>query len=82
MNSLWFTFIHPRMFIILFRCSYCKQFNPVFDSVVKKSPYEGIKFGKLDGQAHKDAAEKYKIFSYPTLAFFWKGIDMPIFYRK
>lgn len=26
--------------------------------------------------------DKYDVYSYPSVALFWKGIDMPIFYRK
>lgn len=71
-----------RIFLSTCRCKYCQIFTPKFEQLAKINKIEGLNFGKLDGPAYKNLTEKYDIYSYPTIALFWRGIDAPIFYRK
>jgi thioredoxin 1 len=53
-------------------CSPCKIMNPRMRRLSKI--YQGkVAFGRLDTQQYKDSAQKYKIMSIPSLAFFSHG---------
>lgn len=54
----------------------------MFEQLAKIHNISGLHFGKIDATVYKDVSDKYDVFSYPTLALFWKGIDTPIFYRR
>jgi hypothetical protein len=38
--------------------------------------------GKIDGPAYPELTKKYLVYTYPSIALFWKDIDTPIFFTK
>ncbi len=56
-------------------CGPCKQFAPVFTQAALEMETQAC-FIKLDTQDNQQTASRYQIRSIPTLALFYKGIEV------
>jgi thioredoxin-like negative regulator of GroEL len=65
-------------------CKFCKEFTPIFEKLSKNAELLKLNysFGKIDGPLFKDTVQAFEAYSYPTIAVFFKGIYLPILYRK
>jgi thiol-disulfide isomerase/thioredoxin len=72
MNLLWYIFIQQRRLYLTYRCQYCQAFTPKYEKLATIHNFTGMVLGKIDGLAYKTVTEKYGVFSYPTIALFWK----------
>lgn len=51
-------------------CGPCIQFGPTFEALSEDSKYTGIRFVKMDVDAHDDVAASLGLRSVPTFVFF------------
>jgi len=65
-------------------CKFCKEFTPIFEKVSKNAELLRLNysFAKIDGPLFKDTVQAFEAYSYPTIAVFFKGVSLPILYRK
>lgn len=55
-------------------CEHCKKLAPEYSKAAIELRKHKIRFGKVDGDSHRDLVEKYKIKGYPTLIYFVDGV--------
>lgn len=41
-----------------------------------------MSFAKIDSPTYQNFTYTFKVYSYPTIALFTKGVSLPVFYRK
>lgn len=65
-------------------CKFCQEFTPKFEKLAKSQPLLNLSlaFAKIDSPTYQNFTYSFKVYSYPTIALFTKGVSLPVFYRK
>lgn len=65
-------------------CKFCQEFTPKFEKLSKSQSLLNLSlaFAKIDSPTYQNFTYSFKVYSYPTLALFTKGVPLPVFYRK
>lgn len=65
-------------------CKFCQEFTPKFEKLAKSPPLLNLSlaFAKIDSPTYQNFTYAFKVYSYPTIALFTKGVALPVFYRK
>jgi thiol-disulfide isomerase/thioredoxin len=77
---------HPFTLVYFYSssCQFCQEFTPVFEKTARNPQVVGlnISLAKIDGPAYQNLTHSFEAFSYPTVALFWRGVDLPVIYRQ
>lgn len=77
---------HPFTLVYFYSssCKFCQEFTPVFEKTARNPQVVSlnISFAKIDGPAYQNLTHSYEAFSYPTVALFWRGVELPVIYRQ